>query len=159
MYKVMFSLLLTLLGCRSQQAAREVSAPDQTPIAHTVLDQGQYCGIEEAGNVLIRDAEAWATLWQTVAAQRFPVPPQPAVDFSRQVVVASFMGMQRTGGHGIRLDSLHLAGDRLSVGLTHIRPGRGCMVTEALTQPYLLLLVEAAAVEAHFEVAQWEEAC
>ena len=161
MFKTYMLLSLgLLLACRSQQPTTENPPVTALPTPYEVLEQGDYGGIEEPGQRLIRDTEAWAALWQQLTAQRFPAPALPEVDFSQQVVVACFMGMQTTGGYAIRVNNLREANGQLYVDLTHTRPGRDCMVTEALTQPYLLLLVETrTATTATFSVEKKEQEC
>ncbi|TYT73444.1 protease complex subunit PrcB family protein [Desulfobotulus mexicanus] len=63
------------------------------------------------------------------------------VDFNLGGVLLLGLGMQKTGGYGIRLASTDLesSGDTAIVRLRMIRPSSGSRVTQALTWPCILI--------------------
>jgi hypothetical protein len=68
------------------------------------------------------------------------VPAKP-VDFSANQVVLLAAGEKPTGGYAIRVDSVEATQDGLKLNATETRPGKDCMVTQALTAPYLFVKV------------------
>jgi hypothetical protein len=100
------------------------------------LQQGAYSGVTERKAVLIADEAAWRAQWQQSAANQVPVPAAPPVDFSKNSLVAVYMGEQRTGGYSVRVTSAQLIDSTLVVTVQETRPSPGSMVTMALTQPF-----------------------
>jgi hypothetical protein len=163
MHRNKISLLLILISalwsinstCRNTQNG-------ETPgeITWEVLDQGAYGGVERSENKLITDEAAWAGLWEEVGKNRFPAPERPSVDFAQKYVVACFMGMRTSGGHGIEIQSMSLEGSSLQVKVMQESPGRNCMVTDAITHPYIIVTVNKENIsEASFEVENRTRNC
>ncbi len=61
--------------------------------------------------------------------------PAPVVDFTREMVVAVFMGKQATGGFDIEIESIQKAGEQLQVKTSTKTPDSGSMVIQMLTAP------------------------
>lgn len=114
--------------------------------------RGTYSGVEKAGERVIEDAETWEKVWKQVHATVSPKPKLPAVDFEKQVVLAVFQGQQSTGGHSIRIVSVKEAGDVTRVTVERRSPGPGAITTQALTQPYDMLVVDKPAQPVKFVV-------
>jgi len=151
---------MLVLACRTPQPVADKPPVTALPLSYEVLEQGNYCGVEESGQELIQDASRWAQLWKQLSAQRFPVPPVPEVNFAEESVVACFMGQQMTGGYAIQVKSLNEEGEQVYVDLIYERPAPDCMVTEALTQPYLLLRLPVAGLKgASFSVTKEQRGC
>ncbi len=70
--------------------------------------------------------------------------PLRAVSFDSQVVVAAFLGRRRTGGYGLELADVERSGDFVTLYLREQRPAADAMVTQAITWPAVLLLVDDA---------------
>lgn len=67
------------------------------------------------------------------------------VDWDREVAVVVDMGEQRTGGYGVSVLQVRLAGpDRVEIHLEVRRPGPGMFVTQAFTHPYSVARVPKA---------------
>jgi hypothetical protein len=86
--------------------------------------------------VLVRDMHSWKGLWERIHANRFPLPPRPEVDFSREWTAAVFMGEKPSGGYSITVDSIREYPDRIVIFLRNTAPPPGAIVTMALTQPW-----------------------
>src|SRR3712207_2730778 len=63
------------------------------------IGQWTHTGINERRRLVIRDANAWAAFWSELG-----VGDRPAVDFTRDLVVAVATGQQSTGGHEVAVD-------------------------------------------------------
>jgi hypothetical protein len=108
-----------------------------------MLSEGSYCGIDAAGEHLITDQAEWEKLWKEFSANRMPAPPPMEVDFDEHAVVAVFMGTQTSGGHEVVIDKARIDGATLYLEGYHQHPGRYCITTSAITQPYAMALVPA----------------
>jgi hypothetical protein len=64
-----------------------------------------------------------------------PAPDPPRVEFEREMLIVVALGERPTGGYGIVVDSAETRPDGLFVTVRTIAPGKGCMLTQALTQP------------------------
>jgi len=61
--------------------------------------------------------------------------PAPALDFRREMVILVAQGVQRSGGHSVRIESIALVRGALVVNITRHRPAPGCVTMTALTSP------------------------
>lgn len=126
-------LIATLAAC---------AAPGSPPGANggravrfTVVAQGQVAstyGFDTLGSsprlVVGADAAARAELERLVGqAVRADLP------------VAVFQGVQRTGGYGVGVDDVRVAGDAVEVRATFARPAPDAIVTQALTLPFVVI--------------------
>src|SRR5262249_62379029 len=68
-------------------------------------------------------------------------PPLPSVDFSRDMVVALFMGERPTGGYAIEVTRIERTAQGLSVHYRTSRPAPSATQMQALTQPFPLVTV------------------
>jgi hypothetical protein len=103
----------------------------------SVLAEGSYGKMEKPFIYVARNRETYAALQKMV--QGLPAE----VDFSKNAVVAAFLGMKPTGGYGVVFSCNTLndqyTGTSLSVSALDPAPGRP--VTEALTSPFTVQLV------------------
>jgi hypothetical protein len=104
------------------------------------IGQWTRTGISEARRLVIRDANAWADFWSELG-----VGDRPAVDFSRDVVVAVAAGQRPTGGHEIAVERVINNGGELAVEVVETTPGPNCMTTASLTQPVDVVVVPGVA--------------
>lgn len=85
--------------------------------------------------VVVRDAEAWTSLWKDKIGQ-----PAPPVDFSGYIAVAVFLGSRSTGGYGVEFLPPAAEGNALVLGYREKKPAAGGFVIQAFTQPYAIQL-------------------
>ncbi|TWI75387.1 protease stability complex PrcB-like protein [Desulfobotulus alkaliphilus] len=133
-----FLVSLVLYGCISGKKSM-----GGTPVAE-ILYHGSDCGFRSdapfglwiGGASDFSRLEADGSLLCETVRQRLE-----DVDFNRGGVLLLGMGMQKTGGYGIRLAStdLEFSGDTAIVRLRLIRPSPGSRVTQALTWPCILI--------------------
>jgi len=102
---------------------------------------GTYSGIKTASERVIRDTGTWAKLWIQLHSIQSPVPPVPKVDFDNQIVLAVFLGEQRTGGYSIRITKLKSTDTHIEVHVERTAPPPQNDVTTALTQPYDIAVI------------------
>jgi hypothetical protein len=67
------------------------------PVVFTTLTQGNHSGIGTFTQVVVRSHDEWAAVWRRHAAGTTISPVPPAVDFSRNMVIAVFFGTGPAG--------------------------------------------------------------
>ena len=102
---------------------------------------GQYSnsGISTPERVVIRDDSSYARFWASLNAGA-----RPAVDFTRDLVIAAAAGQQPTGGHSIAVSRVFRSGEGLAVEVVETVPGPGCTTAQVITQPVDVVVVAAA---------------
>lgn len=114
--------------------------PGSTPVPVTRLASAPYAltfssGLTTTQRLVIRDAAAWSTVWSAIWSRGTPVPPLPAVDFSREMIVVAALGQTSSGGYDIVIEEAALAGSELVVRVRSTSPAPACVRLAALTQP------------------------
>jgi hypothetical protein len=94
------------------------------------IGQWTNTGISESRRLVIRDANTWARFWSELG-----VGERPAIDFSRNLVVAVAAGQRSSGGYEIAVRRVSQANGDLTIEVEETTPGPNCMTTSALTQP------------------------
>lgn len=102
------------------------------------IGQWTRTGVGEARRLIIRDANAWAAFWSELG-----VGERPAVDFTRDMVVAVAAGQRPTGGYEIAVDRVRQVNGELTVEVVETTPGPNCMTAASLTQPVDVVVVPA----------------
>jgi hypothetical protein len=148
-------MLLGLAGCDTLGADDADDPSFTAPVTYSTigsggvqtepLADGAYADIKEGTRTVLRSEEAYADFWARLHANRSSVPEPPTVDFDEQVVVAVVLGERRSGGYTVEIDDVSgtSSGDRLQVSYTETVPGENCVVTLALTSPWVLATVDA----------------
>ena len=115
----------------------------------------------EGTRTVLRTEEVYASFWERLHADRSSVPERPPVDFDEEVVVAIVLGQRPSGGYSVAIDEVlaNDAGGRIQVQFTETVPGDGCLVTAALTSPYVLATVEAQEEDFTFGGAEETRSC
>jgi hypothetical protein len=94
-----------------------------------------YSGLDKPDRIVVRDPVTWQIVWRDVWRGFSEVPPLPAVDFSREMILVAALGARSTGGYGIVINGANEAGNGgINVNIRSISP-LNCVVTEAFTQP------------------------
>lgn len=96
------------------------------------LAAGSQSSVETPFVFVARSPETFAQLQKIIEN----LPSEP-VDFSKTAVVAVFAGEKNTGGYSVGVEK---NADRISVKVA--APPKGAMVTQVLTAPYAVMLVE-----------------
>ena len=137
----MFALLAGACVETGPTATRPLLVEPITP----ALDR-YFSGLREPERLVIRDEREFAAIWTKAYGIIEPAPPIPEVDFKRNQVIVVAMGEQANGGYAIEVAGVAASGGRLAVDVMMTKPGPGCAVTGALTQP--LDMVKVPAIDA-----------
>ena len=117
-------------------ASGDASLPGS--VAFSVLAEGTDAStITDPVNYRLVSKEELSTLWEMLGRTDLP----PKVDFEKSEVLAVFDGERATGGYSVVIGSVTNTEDTRIVLIRHTVPGKGCMVSEALTHPYILIEV------------------
>ena len=125
-------------ACQSSKGVSNSSSKMDT-VTFEVISFGSQSAVEQEGVQLIDDESTWISLWKEVHQNRFPTPEPISVDFSTHQVIAIFMGMKTTGGYQVKAESLQIDSSTFRLQAIYELPGKNCMLTEALTYPFLIL--------------------
>lgn len=125
----------------SQSTGNSSDAVKTTEMKWSQITAGNQCGVEVAKNVVVKTQKEFDDLWKE-CFQNMPVTdPKPTIDFSKDWVVAVFLGTINKGGHSIAIDSV--SGSKIS--LVHTQPGKNCLSTMSIEFPYVIARVEGQA--------------
>jgi hypothetical protein len=100
------------------------------------IGQWTHTGINERRRLVIRDANGWAAFWSELGSG-----DRPAVDFTRDLVIAVAAGQQSSGGYEIAVDQVSDRNGELVIEVVETSPGPNCMTTSVLTQPVDVVVV------------------
>lgn len=158
---IAFAALLLLGACRSaRQNASSEAAQNSTPLEFQTLAEGSYSAIEAESQALISDAADWQAFWTRLHANRSPEPPLPQVDFASEMVLACTLGSRNSGGFQIKVAALAHVGNLCHLSLLYTEPGSNCFTTEALTQPYhIVVLRKTGLTQIQLEVKTQQNPC
>lgn len=105
--------------------------------------EGQHSGIRERRAVAVTEQNAWEKVWREHNASI----PVPAVDFSKESVVAVFLGETRTAGTKVevvvQVDAID--NNRLNVFYKEVKPASKPFAATMICQPFAIVKVRKAA--------------
>lgn len=97
--------------------------------------RGDYGGPAAETTVVAVDQTQWQALWQALGS------PPPALLPDKTVAVGIFLGARNTGGFGIAIESEETSARAHVILYREVSPAPGAIVTQALTNPYLIRLL------------------
>ncbi len=120
------------------------SEKEEIELTFEAIEKGVYSGYDESRyegktKYVINNNEDWQFLWNEVYSIQQPTPLLPTVDFSKDIVIAVFQGVQGSGGYSIEIIKIIEAENSIKVFIRETSPGPSCEVTAALTQPYHII--------------------
>ena len=106
-------------------------------------------GIADKRFVTIRDATAWAALWNEHSAGRAALP---AIDFSQKMVAGVFMGRESITCGSTSIESVRQRSnpDRIEVAYRVVDPGPNVMCIAALINQYSLVSLPVTSLPVEF---------
>ena len=116
--------------------------------APRTIDRGTNSTMDAEKQVTVRTAAEWSALWR----QHAPDRPQPSVDFSKEMVVAVFLGTRNSAGYSVEILSVDQGGPgALTVRYRQQQPSRGAITAQVITSPYHIVAVPKSSAEVKFE--------
>lgn len=116
----------------------EFVAGSSAPVALSTVDHDGNSGVKTARAVVVKDQAAWLALWNEHA----PRTTAPAVDFTRHMVIAAFMGEQPVACTGLTLSEALRAGNVITVRRTLMVPGPSTMCIQATNSPSHIVITD-----------------
>jgi hypothetical protein len=115
------------------------------------IEKGDQSSIEDAKQVLVRTEAEWTQLYRQHTFDK----PAPKIDFSREMILAVFMGSRPTAGFSTAIVSATAANGALNVRYSESRPPAGTITAQVLTFPYHIVAIPKADVrDVKFEKIQ-----
>lgn len=155
---VKFLFLITVVfsmaafSCSSQ-------GEEESIVPFEVIHSGTYCSVSAKKEVVITNNDDYQKLMGEVYANLDQMPRIPDVDFTKNDVVAVFMGTKNTGGYAINFDKVIKRTDAVTCAVFESSPGKNCSVTEALTQPYEIVKIPKMNKKIKFILKQRTKDC
>ena len=120
----------------------------------TILAQGNHSSVKEQAVQDIHDQAAFEKLWKDAYASQSTPPALPTVDFTKETVVALFLGEKQNSGFDLRVKSAAPAenGKDYDVTFLVIVPGDHCARGGAdKSTPFLIGTVPSAGGTVNFD--------
>ena len=113
------------------------------------IDKGLNSQIDEARQTVVRTTADWSKLWtEHAGADR----KAPAVDFSKDIVLAVFMGTRSSTAFSAEIVRARTEGATLVVSYKETRPAPGGVAAQILTAPFHIVAVpKGTATDVKFE--------
>ena len=112
-----------------------------------MIERGQSSGIDSPRQAVARTVEEWARLYRAHNPDR----PPPAVDFSKDMVLAVFLGSRSTAGYAVDIIGMKDVDGALVVQYRQTQPPPGAITAQVITTPYQMVAVPARAGDVRFE--------
>ncbi|MDE2234439.1 MAG: protease complex subunit PrcB family protein [Gammaproteobacteria bacterium] len=110
----------------------------------TVVASGDHSLIKDQEYKDIHTQADFDALWDKAFKGMSGAPDKPQVDFSKQMVLAAFIGDQNTGGYTIRFTKIDSTGPTIDVSILVTQPGQNCRVPQRLSDTYLIVAIPAS---------------
>ena len=160
LFVLMVSTSFMLGACN---AANNGSEADQSDIslynsAYSIsfdsYEQGDESGfildeyaLDEPTMFVIRTQEDLDAFWSIHSAIFFPQPDVPQIDFTQDMLIAVVDTVQPTGGYALNIVDIVSSEGTVSVEVEKVSPGPDCLVTDALTIPYHIIILPQTDME------------
>lgn len=116
--------------------------PQENEVFFDVLGSGtQAIAGNDSSFRLISDAAGLREAWSSAHGSLLTPPAVPQVEFSRETVLALFMGSQPTGGYGISVQRMTQEGGEIYADVRFSEPAPGTMTSQALTSPWQMVRI------------------
>lgn len=115
------------------------------------IDKGSYSGHQTRKDYFIRNDVSWKGLWEITFGIYTPKHESPEINFSKDMVIAVYMGMQTTGGYGIEIKKILENKKSIDVLVEEHSPKPGFMYTQALTRPYHIVKTDMSKKKVKFK--------
>ena len=146
-------VLTILLSCNSSKNMNTSmdKTNEYTQVSFETLVEGQIGGYDEEQNRVINDHESLLEVYDYINRFRKPGFSIPTIDFSKETVIAVFIGEKTSGGYAVSIGSVKEVNEKVMVQIKEIKPGPKDMVTMAITQPFCFVKINRVGKEFVFE--------
>jgi hypothetical protein len=128
MKKIAIILVLMVLACAGP--LRRGGRLADGPVSFQTILAGSHSLADTSAVVLVKNESDWDKVWIQAKGRIDPLPARPTVDFSRQYVIAAFMGERPSSGFRIEISAIEKRGNILDVYIKKYEtPGMLTVVT------------------------------
>ena len=113
--------------------------------------KGYHCGYTEPSRLVIKAEDRWKEVWGKVHRLRLPRPELPEIDFEKEMVVAVFMGIRKSGGDEIEIIKVTKTEEEIVAVVKEKEPPSDFLQTLALTQPYHIVVIKRFSLPVKFQ--------
>ncbi|MDD3004073.1 protease complex subunit PrcB family protein [Flavobacterium sp.] len=131
--KALYFIPVAILLFSCKGAKSDIKTATHKKALFTTLYSSAYQGRDTEENVVITNQKSLEELYMSVNNEEVPT-----IDFSKNQVVALFLGTKNTGGHAIAIDRVEAKEGKIIVYKKIQKPDRDAMVTLALTNPFVI---------------------
>jgi len=124
---------------------------EYTQVSFETLVEGQMGGHVKEEIRVISDRKSLLEIYGYVNRIRKPGFSIPKIDFSKETVIAVFMGEKTTGGFSVAIENVKEENKKLIVKIKETKPGPKDMVTMVITQPFCFAKINSIDKEFIFE--------
>lgn len=133
-------LVLALASFGTVLAAPPAKTAVRSTVGATTVANGHNSGLPGKTEEVLRNNADWKKLWDKHSSNVWPQPPLPAVDFSREMVVAVSLGARNSGGYSVSIKSI-VDGTNIVVTYKETTPDPSGIYTAAITHPFVFVKV------------------
>jgi len=167
-------VLLALAACSSVGSSGSTPAPQGTPQSSPTvpvkapaevfetIDIGDQSGVADEGEPLLFVAETeeeWRDFWFFHSSGVIDGSDPPAVDFSREMVIAAVDQAEPSGGYGLEITGIEEVEGRLVVRVSKTIPGPDCIVITVITQPFHVVRMAKSDLEPELLISEETYSC
>ncbi len=147
--------LLFLAGSLAAPCSSAVSAAPPATTSLRTVARGTQSPAAASSRQVIRDKAAWSRLWTTqLRPEGSEAETPPAVDFSREMVLAVFQGQKSSGGYAVTILSAKEEKGALLVTVREQSPPPDAMSIQVLTSPYHVVAVKRSKLPVKWKVVR-----
>lgn len=128
--------MIVSCNCKKVTVTEENTMSKKT--SFEVLSESAYQGKEEEAFEIIKDDAALKELYQSINNESIP-----RIDFTKETVVAAFLGQKNSGGYAIKIKNVIEKDDKIYIEVEKISPQPGQGVTMAMTNPYSIVKINS----------------
>jgi len=99
--------------------------------------QDVHSGIKTKESLVIENNEDWQKLWK----RHNQTVPVPDIDFKQCIVIAVFMGEQKTTGYGVQVSRIDESKDKIYIDTIETVPASDMAVSKQTSQPHHIVVV------------------
>lgn len=113
--------------------------------------KGYHCGYTETSRLVIKAEDRWKEVWGKIHRLRLPRSELPEIDFEKEMVVAVFMGIRKSGGYEIEIIKVTKTEEEIVAVVREKEPPSDSLQTMALTQPYHIVVIKRSSLPVRFQ--------
>lgn len=134
---LLIPFIALIVSCNCTKDAAAQTEQKQNPL-YEVLTASQYQGKDAPSVEIVKDSRALQHLYAAVNDKKIP-----EVDFTRQQIVAIFIGIKNSGGYGIKVGDVVEKDNKIHLSYETTKPAKNANVTMAMTNPFTIIRINS----------------